>query len=348
MSIKYIWPVDMLTLLRVTWHRYRALGAIWVIWRIGKEITYLIKPLGRILVILIAPLFRLLVGMLYPFYRIARAFVYFAADRGVAWGYFEQATLRDVRLGISNWDLWGRMGIWEVRRRYRRTVLGPFWATLSMAIFIGSLGFLYAKLWNQDDANYLPYLTTGFLAWMPISAMVAESGMVLISASGILQQMRQPYTMFVCAMICRNIVVFGHHMVVYILVVLAFDVPVNWYTPLALIGIMLLIVNAVWVGLLLGAVCARYRDIQPLIGNMLQILLFITPIFYPAEMLGRRGIIIAQGNPFYHFVEVIRTPLLGKAPAMVSYIFVAAITVVGWLVMLLVYRRIRRRICYWV
>ena len=178
MSIKYIWPVDMLTLLRVTWHRYRALGAIWVIWRIGKEITYLIKPLGRILVILIAPLFRLLVGMLYPFYRIARAFVYFAADRGVAWGYFEQATLRDVRLGISNWDLWGRMGIWEVRRRYRRTVLGPFWATLSMAIFIGSLGFLYAKLWNQDVANYLPYLTTGFLAWMPISAMVAESGMV--------------------------------------------------------------------------------------------------------------------------------------------------------------------------
>lgn len=321
---------------------------MWVIWRIGKHMIGLIKPLVAILVVFIAPVVRFLGTILTPFYWIARATVYWVANKGVAWGYFEKATLSDIKQGITNWNLWGRMGVWEVRRRYRRTVLGPFWATLSMAIFIGSLGFLYAKLWNQNVSEYLPYLTTGFLAWMPISAMVAESGMVLISAEGILKQMRQPYTLFVCAMICRNMVVFCHHLVVYVLVVLVFDVPINWNTPLVLIGLMFLMVNAVWVGLLLGAVCARYRDIQPLIGNFLQILLFVTPIFYAPKMLGRRGIILAQGNPFYHFVEIIRTPLLGNEPAMSTYIFVTVFTVVGWIGTLLIYRRIRRRICYWI
>jgi ABC-type polysaccharide/polyol phosphate export permease len=83
----------------------------------------------------------------------------------------DERSAYDFTEGILNYKLWGRLGLQEVRRRYRRTVLGPFWASLSMAIFISALGFLYAKLWGQDPAEYLPFLTTGFLAWIPMAAV---------------------------------------------------------------------------------------------------------------------------------------------------------------------------------
>ena len=73
--------------------------------------------------------------------------------------------LRDIAEGLHRWRLWGLMGWQDIRRRYRRSVLGPFWLTLSMGVLVVTLGFLYGALFGIAIDDYLPYLTLGFLAW---------------------------------------------------------------------------------------------------------------------------------------------------------------------------------------
>jgi ABC-type polysaccharide/polyol phosphate export permease len=259
----------------------------------------------------------------------------------------DERSAYDFTEGILNYKLWGRLGLQEVRRRYRRTVLGPFWASLSMAIFISALGFLYAKLWGQDPAEYLPFLTTGFLAWIPMAAVIGESATVIVAAGGLCSQMRLPYTFFTVTMVWRNVIAMMHHTVVYIGVILIFPVELTESILLVPIGVLFLAVNGIWIGLMLGSLCLRFRDVQPLVTNFLQILLFVTPIFWPPTLLGERGFAFINANPFYHFVSTIRDPLIGNTPSMFSYYYLIGVTILGWLLTFIVFPRIRPKLAYW-
>src|ERR1700724_1163805 len=82
---------------------------------------------------------------------------------------------QDLLQGLLRWELWGRLGFLEVKRRYRRTIIGPFWSAISLGLFIGAMGTVGVGLWKQDIGTYLPYLATGMLIWIMISTMITES-----------------------------------------------------------------------------------------------------------------------------------------------------------------------------
>jgi len=126
--------------------------------------------------------------------------------------------LADILDGIGGTRLWTRIGWTEIRRRYKRTVLGPFWATLSMAIFIGALGFLWAHLWQVPVRDYLPFLTAGFLTWVLATAIIQESCLVFVTAEPIIKQVQLPYTLHLMCVIWRNLIAFAHHLVVFVVV----------------------------------------------------------------------------------------------------------------------------------
>ena len=255
--------------------------------------------------------------------------------------------LNDVVDGLRRWRLWGRMGAMDIRRRYRRTALGPFWASLSLAILIAAMGVLFANLWKLELADYLPFLASGFIVWFPITSIIMESSGAFVAAAPTLQQIRLPYSLFIYVVLWRNLVVFGHHLAVYVVIAVIFSVPVNANTLLLPVGLFFLCANGVWVGLLVGALTTRFRDVQQLLASLLQILLFVTPVFWPPDLLARRGVLLVDLNPFYHFVAIMREPLLGKAPAALNWYVVAAVTVSGWALTVLVFGRVRDRLPYW-
>src|SRR5687767_6111050 len=82
--------------------------------------------------------------------------------------------------GVSAWRMWIRLGWQEIKRRYRRTVIGPFWTTLSLGIFIAVLGVVWARLWNQDPKTYLPFLCAGMLSWNLVQAMIIDGCSVFV------------------------------------------------------------------------------------------------------------------------------------------------------------------------
>ena len=116
---------------------------------------------------------------------------------------------------------------------------------------------------------------------------------------------------------------------------------------LAVPALLLIALNGVWIGMLLGPLCTRFRDLPQIIANVVQLAFFVTPIMFKASQLQERLWAVTHLNPFASFVEIVRGPLLGHIPAGHHYLMVAACTVIGWAVALPFYARFRGRIVYW-
>ena len=255
--------------------------------------------------------------------------------------------LRDVAEGARAFRLWGMLGWQDVRQRYRRSTLGPFWLTISMGALVGGLGLLYAGLFKLDVADYLPFVAAGLILWGLISGMTTDGCTAFIDAEGIIKQVNLPLSVHVYRVVWRNVIVFAHNVVIYAAAAVLFSIQPGWTGLLALPGLALLCVNGVWVGLLFGLISARFRDVPQIAASIVQVAFFLTPIIWKPELLPDRAFILHL-NPFFHLLELVRAPLLGQAPGLVSWLAVAGITLGGWLVTLVMYRRYRWRIAYWV
>ena len=258
--------------------------------------------------------------------------------------------LADLAEGVKRYHLWFSLAWNDIRARYRRTVLGPFWTVLSTATLVAALGVVNAILWHTAIAVYLPFFCAGYISWLLFLTIVNESGSALIDAEATIKSMRIPYCIFVFRVLMRNVIVFGHNLVIFVAVAAIFGVWPTVSTLLLPIGIVLAVVNYIWIGLLLAVIGARFRDVIPLVTNLTTVLFFITPIFWqPAQLdaVPAARIALADANFAYHLIEVIRAPLLGYAPGILSFVYLGAAAVIGFAATLLLLRRFYDRIAYW-
>jgi ABC-type polysaccharide/polyol phosphate export permease len=253
----------------------------------------------------------------------------------------------DLGSGLRDWRMWVLLGTNDIRQRYRRSRLGQFWITLAMATTIVSLGILYAFLFKISLREYLPYMGTNFVVWGLISGIVTESCVVFISAEGYLRQTPMPKSVFVHRMLVRNSLIFLHNLVILPPLFLVFDVPVSWALLLAPLGVALILLNGIWVGLLLGALCARFRDLPQIVGNLMQVVYFLTPVMWKPSQLPTEVSLLVDLNPFQSFLALVRDPLMGSPPPLHAWKMALAVTVFGYAIAILFFARFRARIVYW-
>jgi len=263
-------------------------------------------------------------------------------------GGFFLAGLKDYLQGFKKWDVLLYLAYADVRRRYRRTVIGPFWTTLSLAIFVTSMGTLFSFLWHTDIKTFLPFFASGFVVWTFFSTMITESCTTFIASEGYMKQVSLPYSFYAYQMICRNFMVFLHQFVVYLVIAVIFHIPVTRYTLLAVPGLLLLIMNCSWIAISLGLLCTRYRDVQQIVISLLQISMFVTPLFWPESQLGKSPIaaICINLNPLYHIVSVVRYPLLGRPASTFSWEADIFLLVFGWIFSLFWLSRNYKKLIY--
>ena len=255
--------------------------------------------------------------------------------------------LFDLIQGVRARHLWYLLGLQDIRQRYRRSVLGPFWLTLSMGALVGALGLLYGMLFKVEISEYVPFLALGFIVWALISGVVTEGCRVFINAESIIKQVGLPLSVHVYRLLWRNLLILFHNGLVFVVVAAIFGVWPGWTGLLALPGLVLLCLNGIWVALLIGIVSARFRDVPPILGSIVRICFFVTPIIWMPELVPARAMVL-EFNPFYHLLEVVRAPLLGEVPALSSWIAVLSMAAGGWVLTLAFFRRYRWRIAYWV
>jgi ABC-2 type transport system permease protein/lipopolysaccharide transport system permease protein len=255
--------------------------------------------------------------------------------------------LRDLGDGARRWQLWGYMGLHEIRQRYRRSVIGPLWITLSMGITVSALGVLYGAILKVEVAGYLPFLTAGFVIWGLLANLITDGTRVFTAVEGFIRQMPAPLSVHVYRLVWSNLIIFGHNLLVFVAIALWFGLNPGWSALMAVPGLLLLIANGLWLTLLLGLLSARFRDVPLITGSVVQVLFFITPVIWQPEMLPGRPLLLV-GNPFYQLLEVVRGPLLGHVPPLETWLVVAVFTVVGWALALLFFTAYRWRLSYWV
>ncbi len=238
----------------------------------------------------------------------------------------------------------------DIRLRYRGSLLGPFWLTLSTAVMVGAIGFLYAHLFHQNVAGYLPFLSISLVLWNFINTITSEGSLCFTQSESMIRAMRMPLSLHAARVVVRNIVVLAHNIVVIVVVFAIFRTIPSLSSFSVLPACALWVIDAMAVSLILGIFGARFRDIPPIVASIVQIAFYLTPIMWNPVMLKHRGlsIVLVEWNPFYALLEIMRGPLLGNplepSAWAVALVYSAALVALAGFV----FMHARPRIAYWV
>jgi ABC-type polysaccharide/polyol phosphate export permease len=269
------------------------------------------------------------------------------ADRDAAAGSnLIGAACVDAIAGLRAWRLWSKFAWHDMVSRYRRSWVGPFWLVLTTAIFVGAMSLVYSTLFHMAVREYVPFVAAGVVSWGFIAATATESASTFVEAETYIRQVRVNLFVYVFRVVWRNVLVFAHQFAVVLIVLVLFGRFTLHTLPLAILGIFVFLLQAVWVTPLLGLLGTRFRDLQPIISNVLQVMFFVTPVLWPPSLLGARRW-IADFNPLQSLIAILREPLLGSVPSIGDYMYVIAITAAGFLLAGLTYGRFRLRVVYW-
>jgi lipopolysaccharide transport system permease protein len=256
--------------------------------------------------------------------------------------------MADLAGGIRLWRLAWALGWLDIRLRYRGSMLGPFWLTISTGVMVGALGVLYSTLFKIDLREYLPFLALSQVLWAFLAALVSEACSVFTDAEGVIRSVRMPFFVFSIRALIRNAIVLGHNIVVIALVFAVFQVWPGWGALMALPALLLWVVDALALTLLLGAFCARFRDIQPIVNSVMQIAFFVTPVIWKPDQLGPTSIANLAFNPFFDLLEIVRAPILGSGVAGTTWIGAIVYSVVVCAISWAFFVRARGRVTFWV
>lgn len=209
------------------------------------------------------------------------------------------------------------------------------------------MGLIYGQFFGQDIHAYLPYFTASYITWMLIVATLTESSMTLISAGNIIKSSQMPIVFHIMRMLQRNFIIAAHNAVV-----LAAVWPfVRWHVgPEALMSVAGLALLYLFLGgtsIVLAIICARYRDVPPLVQVLMQFLFFATPVIWYPEQL-RFGEFILTFNPLAYFLMAVRDPILGRAVPLETWFICTCLAAASVSAGGLMYIRYRKRIAYWV
>lgn len=277
--------------------------------------------------------------------------IIFKAKLPFAQAYYK-AGMDDIIEGAKKWRLWMHLARLDIRARYRRTVIGPLWTTLSAAILILALGVVYSFLWHTETRIFLPYFAAGYSTWLFFTTTISEGALAFSGNASIINSIRLPLSLHIFRLIARNIMIFLHIIIVYVLVIAWFGILPDLKALLILpVGFFLFVLNLFWLGLLFATICSRYRDVNQVVTNLIQVAFFITPIFWQADLLDSRPaakFLLADINPVYHLIELIRSPLIGKIPSATTFAFTSLTAVAGLALSIYVFSRYRGRIAFWI
>lgn len=264
---------------------------------------------------------------------------------------------KDLRDGFAQRELWLSLGWQDIKQRYRRSVIGPFWITIATGVQAAAMGILYSALLDIPLDEFLPYVTVGLIVWNLISASILEGSEVFIANEGLIKQLPSALSVHVYRLVWRQLLLFAHNLVIYVVMLFAFGGVwrhLTWMSLAAIPAIALIVVNAAWVSIMFGIFSTRYRDIAPILGSMTLLLFVLTPIMWTTQSLEAQGgqaaerVKLAELNPLFHYLDIVRAPMIGQDQQAYHWYIVLTITVVGWAAAILALRRYRARVPYWV
>lgn len=247
------------------------------------------------------------------------------------------------KLPLANLLAWS-----DIRQRYRRSTLGPFWITVSTAVMITCIGFLFGNLFKSSQKEFLPFVAIGLILWSFFSTTIIESCSAFTNAENIIKQLPLPLFLHIERVILRNFYIFLHNIILYPIICILISKQVSLIALLAIPGFFLVVLNLTWISMSLAVICTRFRDMTQIVISLLQIVFYITPIIWMPGLLSEKtSKLVLTPNPFYHLLEVVRAPLMGYSPTFSNWSVCVTMGLAGTAFSLMIFNSFRKKVSYW-
>jgi len=236
----------------------------------------------------------------------------------------------------------------DIRSRYRRSLIGPFWLTLSMGVMIFTIAFVFSRVFEGASTDYTLHLTCGIILWTFFSGTISDSCMSLIASERIIKQQQVPIVVHSLSTIWKNVLILGHNIIIIPMVLIYAGKGLTSASLLFIPAFLLVLLSIVWISVLCAVICTRYRDMTQIIKSILQVAFYFTPVIWvPSRIVDADTAHLIEFNLFFHFLEILRNPFLGQASELSSWIVSLLSALVGAIFTSFLYIRYKRRVPYW-
>lgn len=255
--------------------------------------------------------------------------------------------LFDITKGFHNHSQWIYLSTLDIKLRYRRSLIGPWWVTISTGIMIIVLSYLWSHIFGINISTYMPFFAIGFVLWSWLAVNINEAASGFFPFQGLIKQINTPFSIFILRSHARQLIILMHNFIVIFLVLLATGHGFYWSNLIAIPSLILIQINLTLLCIVIAIFCTRYQDITQVVNMATQIIFFCTPILWQVKILKNR-IYLVDWNPIYHWIEMIRSPLLGHIPSVNDILWTigSMIVLIGLATFCL--GRYRSRIAYWI
>ncbi len=253
----------------------------------------------------------------------------------------------DIKPGIVDFHRWTSLALRDLKTAYRRSYLGIVWISLSTIITLLALAFVYSYLFPVTLSEYLPFLGVSYVTWGYISMSLTSSCHVFTGKQTYIRQQPLPLTVFILSRISVNTFIYLNNLAIALLCVLLIGDGFSWTMLILPASILIMTVTTFAMSMLLGVMTCRYRDVGQVISSLTLLAFFVTPVLWKPEFLSGRAV-IANANPFYHYIELIRAPIIDHTIPYTSLLITLCLTSVFVVIGYLVISRKRNVIPFWV
>jgi len=260
---------------------------------------------------------------------------------------FSKEIIDEVTAIVRYFHMWSALGWYDIKQRYRRSMIGPFWITISTGIMIASIGMMFSKIFQSSTKEFLPYFCAGQITWLLISTQLTESCTMFVQYNSIIKQIAVPLSVHVLRKLWNNFILFLHNFIIVIIVALIYGSGFTLEYLYVIPAVILIMLLLFFISVILGIICTRFRDIAQIVAVFLQLIYFFTPIFWMRKSLGGKYAWITDLNPFFHMIELVRSPLMGNAPAASHWMNLLAYLAATGLITLYFLKRFHKRVPYW-
>ena len=215
----------------------------------------------------------------------------------------------------------------ELICRYRRSLLGPFWEAFNAIILTLGISVIFSSVFGGDPGQNIAYIGIGVVFWGFLSALIVDGPTVFVDKSSVLLGRRFPLEFIILNKIFNLLIVLLHILPFCLIGLLLADVDLSFSTFLVLPNLALLCVFGYASLMVFGVLGAIYRDIQMILRNLVQVSLFVTPVFWNPDLISKDRLFVIDYNPLFHLLRLLRDPLLGNSIPLSSYVFVLVISV---------------------
>ena len=261
--------------------------------------------------------------------------------------FVDEKIKTEIKAVIVYFNMWFLLGWYDIKQKYRRSFIGPFWITCSTGVMVGGIGVMFAVIFKSSVEEFLPYFAVGQIVWLFVSNQINDACKTFIQYQSIIKQMSVPLTVHVMRTLWNNLILVGHNVLIIVIVLFIFSKQISWTILYAFPAFFLIVILLFLVSVILGVICTRFRDITQIVAVFMQLIYFFTPILWMKKVIPGKHSWVTDFNPFYHMIEIVRAPLLGKAPSESLWFYMLLYIAIAAILFVFVLKKFKHRVSYW-